>query len=123
MRNSVKPDSVDLQPKSKARLSDTSPGFEFVGERLDVGNQLLVNLGHKSGDNPTKQHSSKARSRFARQMALTQRHATSGRVRPGTEEFEFSKRHHQTRVSPCLSDDPVGRDLGSIVCAHDRRAS
>ena len=66
MRNSVKPNSVDLQPKSKARLRDTSPGFELVGERLDVGDQLFVNLGHKPGDNSAKQHPSKARSRFTR---------------------------------------------------------
>lgn len=70
MRNSVKPDSVNLQPKSKARLRDTSPGFEIVGERLDVGNQLFVYLSDKSGDNSAKQHPSKARGRFARQMAL-----------------------------------------------------
>ena len=66
MRNSVKPNSVDLQPKSKARLRDTSPGFELVGERLDVGNQLFVNLGDKSGDNSAEQHPSEARGRFAR---------------------------------------------------------
>jgi len=70
MRNSVKPNSVDLQPKSKARLRDTPPSFELVGERLDVGNQLFVYLSDKSGDNSAKQHPSKARGRFARQMAL-----------------------------------------------------
>jgi hypothetical protein len=40
-------------------------------------------------------------------------------VRPGTEDLEFSQRHHGPRVSPCLPEDPVGRNLGSIVCPHD----
>ena len=123
MRNSVKPNCVDLQPKSKARLRDTSTGFEFMGECLDVRDHFLVNVGHKPGDNSAKQYPSKAWSRLTGQIALTQGHATSGRVGAGTEEFKFSKRHHEMRVSPCLSDDPVGRDLGSIVSGHDRRAS
>ena len=71
MRNSVKPNSVDLQTKSKAGLRDTSSSFELMCERLDVGNHFLVNIGHKPGDNPAKQHPSKAWSRFTRQITLT----------------------------------------------------
>ena len=71
MRNSVKPNSVDLQPKSKARLRDTSTGFELVGESLDVGDHFRVNVGHKPGDDSAKQYPSEAWSRFTGQITLT----------------------------------------------------
>ncbi len=71
MRNSVKPNSVDLQPKAKAGLRDTSAVFELMSESLDVGDHFLVDIGHKPGDNPAKQYPSKAWSRFTGQITLT----------------------------------------------------
>lgn len=120
--HSVKPNSVDLQAESKPGLGNAATRFEFVCERLKVRNHVRVDLRHKAGHNPSEKDSTKAWGRLAWKVAGSKGNPSGGRVRTRAEDLKFSQRHHETRVSPCLSEDPVGRSRGSIVCPHDRRA-
>ena len=120
--HSVEPNGVDLQSEPKPRLRNTATGFEFVCERLKVRNHVRVDLRYKAGHNPSEKDSTKAWGRLAGKVAGSKGNPPRGRVRARAEDFKFSQRHHGARVSPCLSEDPVGRSRGSIVCPHDRRA-
>lgn len=119
MGHSVEPNGVDLQSEPKSRLRNTATGFKFVSERLKVRNHVRVDLRHKAGRDPSEKDSTKAWGGRAGKMAGAKGNPSSGRVRARAEDFKFSQRHHEARVSPCLSEDPVGRGRGSIVCPHD----
>ena len=119
MGHSIKSNSVDLQSETKPRLRNTATGLKFVSERLKVRNHVRVNLRHKAGRDPAEKDSTKTWGWLAGKVAGSKGNPPGGRVRARAEDFKFSQRHHGARVSPYLSEDPVGRGRGSIVCAHD----
>ena len=120
--HSVKPNSVHLQAEPKPGLGNASTGFKFVSERFKVRNHVRVDLRCKAGHNPSEEDSAKPWGWLAGKVANSKGNPSGGRVRTRAEDLKFSQCHHQMRVSPCLSEDPVGRGRGSIVCPHDRRA-
>jgi hypothetical protein len=90
-----------------------------VGERLKVRNHVRVDLRRKASYDPSEEDSTKAWGWLAGKVAGSKGDPSGGRVRSRAEDLKFSQRHHGARVSPCLSEDPVGRGRGSIVCPHD----
>ena len=119
MSHCVKANRVDLQPKSKSRLRDTLARFQLVSKRLKIRDHVGIDLGDKPSNHSPEKDATKAGGGFAREIPTAKGDPPRRRVRPGTEDLEFSQRHHGPRVSPCLPEDPVGRNLGSIVCPHD----
>lgn len=117
--HSVEPHGVDLQAEPKPRLGNTATGFKFMGERLKVRNHVRVDLRCKASHDASEEDSAKAWGWLARKVAGSKGNPSGGRVRSRAEDLKFSQRHHGARVSPCLSEDPVGRGRGSIVCPHD----
>jgi hypothetical protein len=117
--HSVKSNSVDLQAKPKPRLGNAATGFKFVSERFKVRNHVRVDLRRKASHNPSEEDSAKAWGWLAGEMAGSKCDPSGGRVRSRAEDLKFSQCHHGARVSPYLSEDPVGRGRGSIVSPHD----
>jgi len=88
-----KPDAVVLEPVAQARLGDTPPGLDLVGESYDIGEKVDVHLRCESSGHRAEEHSCASGRRIAREETRAERDAPSGSNRSGMEQFELSQEH------------------------------
>lgn len=89
-------DAVGLQPVTKSRLRYPRPPLDIDCQVVKFHEQVVVEFGRISPDDPTEQQAAKPRRIIDRQLDPADCHPSGGSDGPGVIDLQFGKNHRIT---------------------------
>ena len=96
--------TIHLEAVAESRLDDAFAALDLADETVDVGHEVVVDVGQVGGDDRAEEQAAEARCRVDRKHHVAEGDTARRHRRAGVPDLEFSEQHGAVDRSVDRSD-------------------